>query len=564
MRSTLRVLVPPMVLTAFAAGQELVWSQAGTVPLANFGTAVAGLGDLDGDGRPDFAVGAPGPDPGAAFGFVTVHGSDGGLLFRLSGQQLDDSFGAVVRGAGDLTGDGVPDILVAAPAYSGASGNAAGAIFAYSGVDGGLLWSFEGEQAFDLLGYGLAGTADLNGDGYRNVVVGAHEADTPAGARTGRAYVLDWQGNLLWTLDGKSSVSRFGWTIDGSPDGASGVGFVIGAPGDSTGGPYPTGTVYVYDTAGSLLWSKSGPEDGESFGFSVASTEDLDGDGLRDVIVGATNFKDPNTFAKGRVLAYSATGGLLWSTPSPEPGGAFGLSLAALGDVNGDCVGDVGVGNHYGKGQAGNAAGRAYVLSGRGGLLWEIEGEVQGQWLGFSMAGAGDVDGDGLGEVLIGGPRFGDGGGAQKGKVYLYSGGGAGEVYCTAKVNSQGCTPAIHSAGRASASDAAPFLISADGILNNQPGFLLYSSSRDITPFQGGLLCVGSPVLRTPLLISGGNPPPDDCSGVLSRDFNAWIQGGFDPALTPGAVVYAQFWYRDPQDPNGIGLSDALRFTICP
>ena len=138
--------------------------------------------------------------------------------------------------------------------------------------------------------------------------------------------------------------------------------------------------------------------------------------------------------------------------------------------------------------------------------------------------------------------------------------------YCEAKFNSMGCTPAIVSSGTPSVTSSAPFAIGAVLVINNTVGLLFYGSEPAFTPFQGGMLCVKAPFQRTSLVPSGGNPPPQDCSGVFSYDFNSLIQSGADPTLVQGASVYCQFWYRDPGDLLGFGtgLSDGLAFTICP
>jgi len=148
---------------------------------------------------------------------------------------------------------------------------------------------------------------------------------------------------------------------------------------------------------------------------------------------------------------------------------------------------------------------------------------------------------------------------------------GGGTVYCTAKVNSLGCTPAIASTGVSSASAGSGFTISATNIINNKNGLLFYGTTgQSSLPFQGGTLCVKSQIKRTPSVNSGGNPPPNDCSGVFSIDFNLFTAGGIPggtpaPALSvPGTVVDCQWWGRDPgfPAPNNTTLSDALEFTV--
>lgn len=135
-------------------------------------------------------------------------------------------------------------------------------------------------------------------------------------------------------------------------------------------------------------------------------------------------------------------------------------------------------------------------------------------------------------------------------------------AYCTAKINSLGCTPAMATVGSPSASDPSPFLLQVGDVLNNKAGILFYGLGPGALPFQGGFLCVQTPIRRTPVQNSGGNPPPNDCSGTLGLDFNAWIQSGVDPMLVPGVTTFTQFWSRDPASPSTTSLSDAIFFVI--
>lgn len=142
--------------------------------------------------------------------------------------------------------------------------------------------------------------------------------------------------------------------------------------------------------------------------------------------------------------------------------------------------------------------------------------------------------------------------------------------YCTAKLNSLGCTPVMSYTGVASASANSGFVVRADSVLNNKVGLLLYSTSgRGATPFAGGTLCVQAPLRRTTSASSGGNPPPNDCSGAFAMDFNAFAAGalGGTPSAAlrvPGSVVRAQWWGRDPgfPAPNNTTLSAGLEFTL--
>lgn len=135
-------------------------------------------------------------------------------------------------------------------------------------------------------------------------------------------------------------------------------------------------------------------------------------------------------------------------------------------------------------------------------------------------------------------------------------------VYCEGKVNSQGCVPAIASTGSASATSTSPFLITATNVVPHRRGFLFYGFAPDAVPFQGGTYCILQPTRRTRGQDSLGGPAP--CTGTYSFDFNQRIQSGADPFLVPGALVYGQYWFRDPADAFQSGLSDAVCFGIAP
>lgn len=139
-------------------------------------------------------------------------------------------------------------------------------------------------------------------------------------------------------------------------------------------------------------------------------------------------------------------------------------------------------------------------------------------------------------------------------------------VYCSARTNSLGCTPAVGWSGLPSASPLSSFSITLAHSLNQRPGLLVYGLNGPAAlPQLGGLVCVAPPLRRSPMLSSGGAPVGLDCSGAFSFDFGALIASGSDPALVAGALVHAQWLVRDPGNPAGsFNSSDALRFTIAP
>jgi len=137
--------------------------------------------------------------------------------------------------------------------------------------------------------------------------------------------------------------------------------------------------------------------------------------------------------------------------------------------------------------------------------------------------------------------------------------------YCTAKVNSQGCTPAIGSSGGATLTGPDDFHVTAASVINQSNGLMFWGLAPDGRPFMGGTLCVAAPVVRTAVQSSGGTPGPTvDCSGTYDHFFSQaeMAAAGFGP----GTIFYAQYWQRDVTHPDGtgVGLTDALAVTVCP
>ena len=136
------------------------------------------------------------------------------------------------------------------------------------------------------------------------------------------------------------------------------------------------------------------------------------------------------------------------------------------------------------------------------------------------------------------------------------------EIYCTAKVNSLGCTPAIAWSGSPSVSAGSGFVVSATKVLSKAPALFLYSRfGPAATPMQGGYLCVATPFKRVAGLNAGNAGP---CNGVLSLDFNTYAASGVDPKLVSGTTVHGQYWSRDALDPYSSNLTNAVSFTLGP
>ena len=398
-----------------------------------FGASVAGPGDVDGDGYADLVVGAPGysTDTGRAY---VHHGSAAGVgtsaSTTLTGEATGNLFGGAVSPAGDVNGDGFADIIVGARGYSGSIGRAYVHRGGGSGVNTSPATTLTGEAAGDEFGRGASAAGDVNGDGYADLIVGAPAHD----ASTGRAYAHYGNSAQLGTsaaptLTGEATSSNFGVSVASAGD-VNGDGYadvIVGAYGYSNS----TGRAFVFLGSASGLGTSpattlTGETSGDYFGESVAGAGDVDGDGYADVIVGANGYN----LGTGRAYVFLGSASGLSSTPSTTltgegTGHRFGYSVAGVGDVNRDGYADVAIGAHaYSLN-----TGRAYVYLGSAGGLsptpsTTLTGEATGSRFGYSVAGAGDVNKDGAGDVVIGARGYS----ASTGRAYVFLGSPGGLV----------------------------------------------------------------------------------------------------------------------------------------
>ena len=408
---------------------------SGSDPAGASGSSVAGAGDLDGDGLDDLLIGAVlgGPDAtGAAYvvagpglGAISLDSATATLI----GVMPYDQAGSSVSGAGDIDGDGLADVIVGAPGVDAAVANVGAAYIVFGPLAGPQSLAAAdveliGQADFDAAGSSVAGAGDVDGDGWSDVLVGApgHEVfdkDTPgaaylvAGPVAGSVDLALATARLIGEVpedDAGASVSSAG-DVDG--DGLSDV--IIGAPGHDARGT-DSGAAYVLlgPIGGTLDLGDAdhkliGEMPVDVAGTSVAGVGDVDGDGLDDVLVGAPGHHGG---AENRGAAYLVNGGGA-ATLSLEdadatmvgigPDAMAGLGVAGVGDVNGDGSVDLLIGANHGLSQ-----GAAFVtygpVSGTIGLQGAdimLTGEV-GDRAGDRLAGAGDVDGDGLSDLVVG------------------------------------------------------------------------------------------------------------------------------------------------------------------
>jgi hypothetical protein len=232
-------------------------------PEANggFGTAVSEVPDLNGDGRSDILVGAlfesPGIAPNRAGRAYVFSGANGALLFTLVSpqQQEDGTFGNGVAGVPDVNGDGKGDLLVGAP-YETAGGapDASGRAYLYSGANGALLRQFApgGPVANDIFGFSVAGCPDMNGDGRGEIIIGA-KAKTVQGnpANAGRVYVYSGiNGAFLkaYASPNQQAGSEFGASVAGvfNINGDNKGNVATGAPKEDLPGKVDAGRAYMF------------------------------------------------------------------------------------------------------------------------------------------------------------------------------------------------------------------------------------------------------------------------------------------------------------------------------
>jgi hypothetical protein len=380
-----------------ASGQSTVWEQAGTVQdrYDALGTSVAAFPDLDQDGVPEILAGSPTLGLGIPGRAAIYSGASGALLHEWIGIDGDDHFGASVANAGDVDGDGIPDVIVGAPG-STTGGYPFGAVSVYSCASGALVFRRSSSQP-SWLGYSVAGLGDLNGDGASDVVVGSPSRDA--------VEVLSGaNGSVLFTLTSASPGQLFGWSVDcagdldldGIPD------VLVGAPEYLVSGQ--GGGLFAYSGAtGQLLFEQHDPTGVKGFGSVVRRGGDVDGDGRPEVLVGNPWWGHlDHGFWKnvGALWILSgADGSNVYSVIGPEEYFATGLSRCS--DVDHDTIPDFVV-------SAPNFR-RLYVHSGATGALIQLFTEPASTSVGRGMPvdATQDFDLDGTNDLLVGAPEFG-------------------------------------------------------------------------------------------------------------------------------------------------------------
>jgi hypothetical protein len=429
------------------------WTVYGGQDGENFGASLALAGDTNHDTYGDVIVGAPGYNNGSAnngAAFV-YNGSATGLATSTAwsalGNQANEDFGISVAGAGIIRHSSSTSVIIGADG-AGIGGSA----FVYYGSDSGLSatpdWTATSDEAGAKFGSSVATAGDVNGDGYKDIIIGANNYSHGGLTANGAAYVYQGSASGLvvspnWSAYGSQSNEGFGYSVStaGAITHSSSSAVIIGAKSYNNG---TAGAVFAYYGTPSGLnamadWSQIFNQ--ASADKPVVASGDFNGDGYSDVIVGFSDYLNADNYTgvafsyNGSVSGLSNTAN--WTKEDNEiMWMRFGCSVASAGDVNGDGYGDVVIGasayNYF------TSAGAVFVYYGSAsglpsfpswaayGTQLTIDSSNQGEHLGQSVATAGDVNGDGYSDIIVGAPQYVDSIRGEVGAAFVYHGSASG------------------------------------------------------------------------------------------------------------------------------------------
>jgi FG-GAP repeat protein len=536
-------LAPPLAGQAFP-----VWTASGSAIDQGFGASVAGVGDVNGDGVPDVLAGAPEASPGGLTmaGLVRVlSGANGLTLFVRTGTAAFERLGLSVSGLGDVDADGVPDFVVGSP---GAPGG--GRVRLFSGADASVLFQLFPSVSSGALGWSVADAGDTTGDGIPEVVAGNPGTLGTSGLLTpsspGRVQVFsgaDGSTALLVTGTG-----TFGYAVGraGDLDGDGRFDILIGAP---TGGPglfeYGQGFVFSGLTGSILLFVQSGTIQSR-LGTSVAGPGDLNGDGIPDAVFGEGGVLGPF-----EAWAFSgANASVLWSASGYF---GFGTYLASLGDLDADGISEVATGTKFDipTGIPLDFFLPRVVSGSTGQTLWQIPVGGLPPLATPVVAAAGDATGDGLPDLLLGGPTADPGFVSNAGAVQLVSlmglPGGV-DLLGTGCAGSGGFVPRIQTAGGAPTAGNGAFAVVLSQALGGTTAVLiggLSASAWSGTPLPLNLGFLGLPACS--LLVAADQFIARTNAGAGPGAGTAYVPATLpaSPSLA-GLSLFFQWYVVDP------------------
>ena len=361
-------------------------------------------------------------------------------VWSAEGDQDSAQFGLSVGTAGDVNGDGYSDVIVGACGYGVLQ---EGAAFVYYGSGSGLSttpdWTALGNQDGAYFGYSVGTAGDVDGDGYSDVIVGASSYDD---GETDEGAVFAYYGSpdglsLIpdWTVFGNQVEAYLGWSVctAGDVDGDGYDDVIVGA-GLYDNSQTDEGVAFVYYGSEDGLsltpeWTVFGNQVEAYLGMSVGTAGDVNGDDLSDIIVGVRRYVNGEA-SEGAAFVYYGSATEMSTTPDwiaegNQIGAYFGYSVGTAGDVNGDGLSDVIIGSpFYDNGE--NEEGAAFVYLGSASGMsttpdWLAEGNQIGANFGRCVSTAGDVNGDGYSDVITGSPHY-DNGESEEGAAFVYLG----------------------------------------------------------------------------------------------------------------------------------------------
>ena len=556
----------------------------GTDASEQSGTSVSSAGDVNGDGYDDLIIGAwgatPDGDSNAGETYVVYGGASapgtGGVLdlstldgtngFILAGIDEDDRSGASVSSAGDVNGDGYDDLIIGAYradpngdsyagetyiVYGGASAPGTGGVLDLSDLDGTNGFILAGIDGSDRSGFSVSSAGDVNGDGYDDLIIGADRADPNGDSDAGETYlvyggasapgtdgVLDLStlnGTNGFILNGIDMFDHSGISVSSAGD-INGDGYddlIIGAFEADPNGDNRAGETYlVYGGAsapgtggrfnlsaldGTNGFILTGIDAFDRSGRSVSSAGDVNGDGYDDLIIGAWGAAPGEDSSAGET--YVVYGG---GARAPGTGGRFnlstlngtngfiltgidaddesGFSVSSAGDINGDGYDDLIIGADGADPNGVSQAGETYLVyggasaPGTGGVLdlsaldgsngFTLTGIDAGDQSGRSVSSAGDVNGDGYDDLIIG-ARYGDpNGDSNAGETYIVYGGATG-TESLVPVTASGTAAADNFTGNAGA-DSFTDIATNDVVRGGAGDDTISVTSLDFAAIDGG------------------------------------------------------------------------------
>ncbi|NQU47699.1 MAG: VCBS repeat-containing protein [Planctomycetes bacterium] len=341
---------------------QLLHSWNGSYNSYDFGESLDSAGDVNGDGLEDVIVGDCSAYPGgvSSVGLVDIYsGADGSLVHRLQGIGQRDYFGYSVAGIGDVNGDSLSDFAI------NVAGRGNGVIEVYSGLDASLLYAISAHTLDQEFGHSLSSAGDMDGDGYGDFVCGAYLSDPGGVTDAGRAYAFSGiDGSVIFLWEGTAASSQLGRSVAGAGDvNADGVpDVIVGVPWDSSNGLPYAGSAIVYSGAdGTQLFHWTGENDGDQLGDAVSGAGDVNGDGFGDLVIGAPK-TDPNGMTNGgSSYLFSGADGSLLAKWDGVQNDLHGLTVASAGDTNQNGLDEVLVGTPYADPNGMSSAGSAYL-----------------------------------------------------------------------------------------------------------------------------------------------------------------------------------------------------------